>query len=158
LLYGTGAQKLTAPCRTIRLCIHSTYVVTGGTQGLEAWYGKLRGTRKNNAQLGSGHDVSFLVAINTTIPNVQVVFENENQTVAKIRSHQKTKSYLKIVLKLTRSHLYAGLFLQFLTNPVPFKWREVVDKQFAIQMIDFVLNTNRQQAISLHLEGFTRTI
>ena len=44
------------------------------------------------------------------------------------------------------------LFFELLTNPHPFQLRQVINEQLAIEMIDLVLDANRQQIVGFHLE------
>jgi hypothetical protein len=44
------------------------------------------------------------------------------------------------------------LLAQALFDHAAFQWREVVDKDLAVKMIDLVLNTHRQQAVGIQLE------
>ena len=47
------------------------------------------------------------------------------------------------------------LLHQFLANPFPFQFGDMIHEQLAVQVIQLVLNADRQDAVALHFEGFT---
>ena len=56
------------------------------------------------------------------------------------------------------SGLQALLFLQLASNALALQRRQIVDEQFALQMIYFMLKANCQQAIQLPTEALSLTV
>ena len=57
-----------------------------------------------------------------------------------------------------RRRLLAAVLLEFLAHPLALEARQVIDEQFAVEVVDLVLDAYREQTVGLHLEGLAVAI